>query len=192
MGLIHGSNYLDLENFYRFVLEDLKADKFKLNFLQPTFGSRSPSDNFFARHHNLDPDLLVEIINRCETRYQLGLNPVWREQVRMYFNSLRDTQDIEKGWGSSSGTREHICNSYDRNIMVDHYGVMRLCFSTRFPGIKINQRGDLKKFWEESEPVRKEMRRCNMFCGISHSVRRETATLASRRNMSQSSQAASW
>lgn len=184
MGLIHESNYLDLENFYEFVLNGLKADKLKLNFLQPTFGRKDPGDIFFAKHCNVDPDVLVRIIKRCDKRFQLGLNPVWLEQVRMYFNSLRESRDLDKGWGTASETKDHICNSYDRNIMVDHYGVMRLCFSVKFPGVKISQKGDLNKFWKTSDPVREKMRRCNQFCGISHSVRRETATIASRREIS--------
>ena len=102
----------------------------------------------------------------------------------MYFTSLRESRDLYRGWSASSETKEHICNSYERNIMVDHYGVMRLCFSVKFPGVKISQKGDLKKFWESSDPLREEMRGCNQFCGISHSVRRETATIASRRKIS--------
>ena len=184
MGLIHESNYLDLEDFYEFVLNDLKADKLKLNFLQPTFGRKEPADNFFAKNSNVDPDVLAGIIDKCDKRFQLGLNPVWLEQVRMYFTSLRESRDLYRGWSASSETKEHICNSYERNIMVDHYGVMRLCFSVKFPGVKISQKGDLKKFWESSDPLREEMRGCNQFCGISHSVRRETATIASRRKIS--------
>jgi MoaA/NifB/PqqE/SkfB family radical SAM enzyme len=38
MGLIFDENYQQLEEFYDFVLNDVKADKLKLNFLQPSFG----------------------------------------------------------------------------------------------------------------------------------------------------------
>ena len=45
----------------------------------------------------------------------------------------------------------------------------------------LREYGDLRKFWNAAEPIRGAMRRCNQYCGISHSVRRETSTAASRR-----------
>ncbi|HUH91664.1 MAG TPA: radical SAM protein [Casimicrobiaceae bacterium] len=181
MGLIFDENYRELDAFYDFVLNDVGADKLKLNFIQPSFGHNGPVDEFFARHHRVDPDVLHAAIGECDRKYKLGLNPVWRDQVRMYFRSLAKAADVSKGWSSRSGTEEHICNTYDRNIMVDHYGVARLCFSTMFPGFPLRERGDLHKFWHSAEFIRGAMRRCNQYCGISHSVRRESSTLASRR-----------
>lgn len=181
MGLIFDQNYLALEDFYDFVLNDIKADKLKLNFLQPSFGQQGQMDEFFANHHRVDPDRLLEVLDRCDRRFGLGLNPAWKEDVRMYFRSLRAFPDIQRGWGSSARTSEHICNTYERNIMVDHYGIARLCFSNSFPGMQIQKPGDLSRFWEIAGPIRDAMRQCRQLCGISHSVRRETSTLASRR-----------
>ena len=181
MGLIFDENYRELDAFYDFVLNDVGADKLKLNFIQPSFGHDAPMDDFFAKHHHVDPDFLHTAIGECDRKYNLGLNPVWRDQVRMYFRSLAKAQDVAKGWSSRTGTDEHICNTYERNIMVDHYGVARLCFSTNFPGFPLKERGDLHKFWHSAEFIRQRMRRCNQYCGISHSVRRESSTIASRR-----------
>jgi len=181
MGLIFSRNYQDLDDFYNFVLNDIKADKLKLNFIQPTFGHQGETDDFFARHHHVDPDRLAEIIMKCDRKYKLELNPVWLDHVRMYFRSLNNSRDVQRGWGARTGTEEHICNSYERNIMVDHYGVAGLCFSTSFPGKRLQKKGDLRAFWEGSDALRNRMRQCNRYCGISHSVRRETSTLASRR-----------
>ena len=94
----------------------------------------------------------------------------------MYVESVNRNRDAIRGWGHRAGTRDHICNSYERNIMVDLYGNARLCFSfgTSF---ELKEPGDLRRFWfERSAADRKEMRRCNRYCGISHSVRRENAT----------------
>jgi MoaA/NifB/PqqE/SkfB family radical SAM enzyme len=182
MGLIFDENYRELEAFYDFVLNDIKADKLKLNFLQPSFGHSLPTDEFFAKHHGVDPDLLADIIRRCDEKYHLGLNPVWQEQVRMYFRSVNAAKDAYRGWSAQTGTEEHICSSYERNIMVDLYGVASLCFSTAFPAFRLRKHGDLRYFWESSDFIREQMRRCNRYCGISHSVRRETSTLASRRS----------
>ena len=94
----------------------------------------------------------------------------------MFHDSLHQIGGLRRGW-QVPGTREHICNTYERNIMMDRYGMVRLCFSTGFPGIQLLGRGDLKKFWEGWDKVRAQMRKCNKPCGISHSVRRESATL---------------
>lgn len=181
MGLIFDANYESLEDFYALVLNDIQADKLKLNFIQPSFGQLGHVDEFFATHHRVDPGRLVEIIQHCDRRFGLGLNPHWLEQVRMYFGSLAKGSDLARGWASSCKTSEHICNSYERNIMVDHYGKAMLCFSSQFSGMKLEKPGDLKRFWENSDAIRARMHGCNQFCGISHSVRRETSTLATRR-----------
>ncbi|MDK9701508.1 MAG: radical SAM protein [Sulfuritalea sp.] len=181
MGLIFARNYLALEDFYDLVLNDIRADKLKLNFLQPSFGHQGGVDDFFARHHRIDPDRLLEVIERCDRRFGLGLNPAWKEGVRMYFRSLIGCPDIQLGWASSARTIEPICNSYERNIMVDHFGFARLCFSPTFPGMQLGRTGDLARFWEIAGPIRNAMSQCRQLCGISHSVRRETSTLASRR-----------
>lgn len=181
MGLIHAGNYESLAEFYDFVLNDLKADKLKLNFLQPTFGQSGAVDDFFARNRHVEPGRILALISHCDSRFGLGLNPDWLRQVGMYFRSLNRCGDAERGWGSSGRTEEHICSSYERNVMVDHYGRAGLCFSTHFPATKLERHGDLRRFWENAGPIRQRMRQCNQFCGISHSVRRETSTLASRR-----------
>lgn len=177
MGLIFDENYRDLDGFYDFVLNDIGADKLKLNFLQPSFGSNSAEDAFFARHYRVDPDEVFDLIQQCDQKYRLGLSPVWMGQVRMYFQSLQSSRVIHLGWRAGTGTAEHICNTYERNIMLDHYGVARLCFSTAFPGMKLQAFGDLRRFWEGTDIIRNEMRKCNRYCGISHSVRRENSTL---------------
>ncbi|MDZ4867901.1 MAG: radical SAM protein [Alphaproteobacteria bacterium] len=176
MGLIFDQNYRELDAFYDFVLNDIGADKLKLNFIQPSFG-HGGEDKFFAAHYDVDPDEVARQIAHCNEKYGLNLNPVWAAQVRMYFRSLRASKNIAKGWGDETGTQDHICNTYERNIMLDHYGMARLCFSTRFPGKRLVLPGDLTRFWNGADPIRARMRSCNAYCGISHSVRREHSTL---------------
>jgi MoaA/NifB/PqqE/SkfB family radical SAM enzyme len=177
MGLIFDQNYRDLEAFYDFVLNDIGADKLKLNFIQPSFGDNE-TDRFLADHHNIDSEEMAAIIRRCDARFRLRINPAWIEAVTMYLDSLRGQADLENGWGSVARTRDHICNTYERNIMVDHYGLARLCFSDGFRGAQLREEGDLRAFWTGAGDVREEMRSCNKLCGISHSVRRTSCTLA--------------
>lgn len=177
MGLVFDESWRDLELFYDFVLNDIGADRLKLNSLQPSFAQHDPTDAFFRDHSKIDPDELCEIIRRCDTRFNLGLNSIWIEQVRMYWQSLADARDLELGWGSTVQTSVHICDTYERNIMVDSYGHARLCFSDSFGGLTLERKGDLKRFWEGAGAIRREMASCNRPCGISHSVRRVSARL---------------
>jgi MoaA/NifB/PqqE/SkfB family radical SAM enzyme len=178
MGLVYAGSYRNLPQFYDFVLNDLKADKLKLNMLQPTFRQSGQLDPFFASEYQVDPDELATIMEAAAVRHGLDINTAFTEQAAMYFRSLAAANDLEKGWQSTSSTREHICNTYDRNIMVDLEGIARLCFSTGFRGEKIEKTGDLKRFWDGTEDIRQKMRVCNRWCGISHSVRKESATLS--------------
>lgn len=183
LGLVFASNYKLIEGFYDFVLNDIGADQLKLNFLQPTFGHSGEVDPFFAAESGIDGEELVQIIQRCDAKYSLGLNPIWIEQVRMYFQSLQGMDDLSRGWHSRTQTHQHICNTYERNVMINHYGVARLCFNGNFRGEPLREPGDFTRFWNNANDIRTKMRQCNDFCGISHCVRRESSTLKGRDKM---------
>ena len=123
---------------------------------------------------------LAAILNKCNVKYRLNLNPAWVEVVRMYHRSVNNNNDALLGWRGSKGTEKNICNSYERNIMVNLYGHARLCFAPRFPAFKLTRHGDLRYFWENSGRIRAMMKQCKAYCGISHSVRKENATLKQR------------
>lgn len=175
MTILCERNFRDLDAFYSFILNDVGADKLKLNTLQPTFGLPG-KDSCYEKNLIRDTDLLRGIIEDCDKKYTLRINPRWLDQVVMYHDSLHQIGGLRRGW-QVPGTREHICNTYERNIMMDRYGMVRLCFSTAFQGMQLRGQGDLRKFWEGWDKVRAQMRKCNKPCGISHSVRRESATL---------------
>jgi len=124
-----------------------------------------------------DYDELDAILNRCNKKYDLNLNPAWVKAVLMYHRSVNKNGDALMGWMGGKRTEQHICNTYERNIMVNLYGQARLCFSPVFPAYNLSKPGNLKYFWKNSEFIRERMKNCNAYCGISHSVRRENATL---------------
>lgn len=181
MAIICEQNYRNLDRFYDFILNDLKADKLKINFLQPTFAPLKNEqgidrdDTFYKENIIKDYNGLIEILKKCDQKYTLNLNSAWLDVVRMYHKNVLENDDGYKGW-AGKGTEKPICNSYERNIMVDLFGVARLCFSTKFPGTKINKYGDLRKFWHDNNSLRQRMSSCMQYCGISHSVRKISAT----------------
>ncbi len=180
MAVVCEPNYRELDAFYDFVLNDLKADKLKLNFLQPTFGPLETmiDDKFYRENIIRQVDELTRVLQACDKKYRLNLNPEWMRVVELYHRSVHANADAGLGW-AGKGTSEPICNSYERNIMVNIYGEARLCFSTQFPGRRLKRRGDLRRFWYSSDRLRKEMACCTQYCGISHSVRRVSATTRS-------------
>jgi MoaA/NifB/PqqE/SkfB family radical SAM enzyme len=180
MGLLTSSTCHHLDDFYELVLAKIGADKLKLNAVQPSFlNTRSEQqrdyDRFFEIESQVDPDTLLKDLVYCDEKWKLNLNPTWIDQVVSYFRDLWQTPDLQKGWNGGFRTSEHLCNSYDRNIMVDVLGRASLCFSTAFPSRKLEKPGDLQKFWE-TPGCRGEMNECRSLCGISHSVRQAHAT----------------
>jgi MoaA/NifB/PqqE/SkfB family radical SAM enzyme len=184
MGLLTASTYMHLEDWYHVVLNEIGADKLKLNSLQPTFmhtrlSQRRDRDEFFAKESQVDPDLLLSILTMCQKKFGLVYNPLWVAQVVSYFRGLYKNadKDLAAGWDGNFQTDEHICNSPLRNIMIDLDGKASLCFSSMFDHVKLEMLGDLRKFWEGAVELRKRMGTCNALCGISHSVRREHSSL---------------
>jgi MoaA/NifB/PqqE/SkfB family radical SAM enzyme len=176
MLLLLDSNYLDLEDTYDFALNKLGVDKLKINLLQPTFGCSSGHDEFFTKHSSMDPEKLEDILHRCNQRFNLKASPIWISQVGMYVRAVANSPKDERGWSKPICTPEQICNSYERNIVVDMKGIARLCISDRFPGAPMLRPGDMKRFWESSDRLREQMKTCTQLCGITHSMRRISST----------------
>ncbi len=175
MGLLFEQNYRDLDGFYEYVLHDLRADKLKLNILQPTFGMPT-GDKFYDLNMVRNPDELAAVIAECNQKYNLGLDPEWERVVNLYHRDIGSSHEsVRRGW-KHVGTSEPICNTYERNVMVDAYGEARLCFNHCFRSEKLTKAGDLKAFWQGADDIRAKMADCRKPCGISHSVRRVEAT----------------
>lgn len=180
MVLLTSATFDHLRDLYKLVLHDLKADKLKVNGLQPSFGVHSgttPSDNFFATYSQLDVNRLREELLFCNEEFKLNLNPVWLEQFCGYYRDLQGHPDMNRGWDLDLKTIEHICNCYERNLVVGLYGEVSHCYSFHnFPPLRYQQRGDLARFWE-SNNQREAMKTCNRLCSIGHSNRNVSASL---------------
>jgi len=178
MTILSEDTWRTLDQFYQFAFE-LGVDKLKLNIAQPTFQGTS-DDEFFANSIVKDVDGCMAMIRHCDSLYGTARNPKWLSDVEMYLRSVAKCKSPLAGWAATRdrGTDEAICNSYDRNIMIDLYGNARLCFNTIFPSFPLQKRGDLEYYWQEwSTPLRDCMVGCKQFCGISHSVRASESTI---------------
>ncbi len=177
MTILSEDTWPTLERFYEFALLNVGVDKLKLNIMQPTFQGESGGDSYFEHARVRDVDACLAKVRECDQRFGIRRNPLWLDNVAMHLRSVNACESRLQGW-SNAGTTEAICNSYDRNIMIDLYGVARLCFSTTYPGAQLVEPGDLRAFWHDvSLPIRERMIGCKQFCGISHSVRKEPSLL---------------
>ncbi len=172
MALIHARNYETLGPFFELRAE-LGADKLKLNIIQPSFGT-SGRDPFWKEYGAIDAGRLGAELHRLDCAYPFGLNPDFAAAAEDYCRAIGRV-DREAGWSAPVATSTQLCDSFDRNIMVDTTGTARLCFATGFPGWRLERRGDLRAFWKGAT-WRDRMRTCRRACGISHSVRRMSAT----------------
>jgi MoaA/NifB/PqqE/SkfB family radical SAM enzyme len=172
MTIVSEDTWPTLDSFFAYA-QLLGADKLKLNLIQPTFQGQG-EDSYFSGSRVKDIDSCMAMIRECDATYGINRNPQWLADVEMYLRSICNPL---LGWNTSRGTERAICNSYDRNIMLDLYGNARLCFSTIYPSIKIEPI-NLEEFWYQSSvPIRNCMVGCKQYCGISHSVRASESTL---------------
>jgi MoaA/NifB/PqqE/SkfB family radical SAM enzyme len=180
MVLLTSATFDHLRDLYQLVLRDLGADKLKVNGLQPSFGVHSgttPSDDFFATYSQLDVARLREELLFCNVEFSLNLNPIWIEQFCGYYLDLQGRADMRRGWELDLRTSEHICNCYERNLVVGLYGEVGHCYSFQnFLPVQYRQPGDLTRFWE-SNNQRDAMKSCNRLCSIGHSNRNVSASL---------------
>lgn len=174
MAVLHEGMWRELGAFYEFVLRDVGADKLKLNVVQPSFGNVGP-DPFFEAAPIRDIEGLRRELASCDAAYRVGMRPEWVEEVCQYMRDIAARG--ASGWLQRAGTAHQLCNSAERNIMCDSWGKIKLCFHPEFGSHQWSP-GSLREWWEiGSHNARTRMAECRRFCGISHSVRKFSATL---------------
>ena len=180
MLLVSSENYLHLDDAYEFTLKDIGVDKLKINMMQPTFAGIGRVDTFYNNYHVMDPDLFREHLLLCDAKYNLGYDPEWIAQMVMYLKSLAGISTTTV-LHRKAETLETLCNAHERNIIVTAPGEMKMCFSERFKGVQYRQPGDLTAFWTNAGELRSRMSTCRDLCGVSHSMKRTSCTLASNK-----------
>lgn len=180
MALLTSATAGNLQQLYHLVLDVLGADKLKVNALQPSFGvhsGKTPSDDFFAEHSQLDVAALRRELLECDAEFDLRLNPAWVDQLCGYYADLQGKDDLSLGWRRELRTSAQICNCADRNLVVGLYGEVGHCYSFHaYPPRQYEKAGDLAAFWEENDQ-RGLMGSCRRLCAIGHSNRNVSATL---------------
>jgi len=117
-------------------------------------------------------DEIGRLIAQCDAKVRLKLNG-WARQVQMYFRSLRAEPQHREGLGDTTGTQEHICNTYERKTSWSiHYGMARFVFLFGLLRQAAQGARDLIRFLERRRAhSRAHGVRERPIAGISHSVR---------------------
>jgi MoaA/NifB/PqqE/SkfB family radical SAM enzyme len=137
--------------------------------LSPTFHRKGREDLFYRKH--FFPDRSAAIKSLQELRNHLSEYPV----VKTTDNDLRWMQSYI---ADPNRLTEPICNSHERNMMVDHRGEVQLCFDMRkiFDGKSIGnvRSSSLFDLWagDEAEAARGIMEHCRLSCGMLNCHRR--------------------
>ena len=138
--------------------------------LNPTFHRKGRKDVFYSKNFFSDRTAAIKVLQ--ELREHLSEYPI----VKTTDNDLRWMQSYI---ADPYGLTEAICNSHERNIMVDHLGEVQLCFAMRsiFGGKSVGniRSSDLSDLWagDEAEAARGIMERCRRPCGMLNCHRRQ-------------------
>jgi MoaA/NifB/PqqE/SkfB family radical SAM enzyme len=166
--VVSADNIEGLFDFLAFVTE-LGVDGATLQILSPTFHRRGGRDVFYERHFFKDKGRAVAVLDELRHR---------REE----FPVLRIT-DTDLRWMQMYIERpefldEPVCNSHERNIMVDYLGDVQLCFDMRqiFDGKPIGniRLQPLHVLWggQRAAAAREIMEHCRRSCGMLNCHRR--------------------
>ena len=150
---------------------ELGLDGCTFQVLSPTFYRKGRKDAFYRKH--FFPDRTSAIAALQELRDHLSEYPI----VRTTENDLRwmqsyianpDPEDLD----------DPVCNSHERNIMVDYRGEVQFCFNMRaiFDGKSIGnvRSSSLSRLWtgDDAEAARSVMENCRKSCGMLNCHRR--------------------
>ncbi len=163
-------NIHDVLSYASFATE-LGLDGCTFQVLGPTFHGKGREDVFYRKHFFPDRGAAINALQ--ELRDRLSEYPV----VLTTDNDLRWMQSYI---ANPDGLIEPICNSHERNMMIDHQGEVQLCFDMRkiFDGKSIGnvRSSSLFDLWsgDTAEAARGIMEHCRRSCGMLNCHRRRT------------------
>lgn len=146
----------------KYATEELGVDGVSFQALSPTFANSTGQDPFFEKHFPSDPAMVNEIFGQLQALVPTGKiynTPTDLEWMREYF--LRRSNLIDP-----------VCDSGNRNVIVNMYGDVQLCFSMKelvtgdFVGnVRRQSLGDILGS-DSSGQAREKMANCRYSCGM--------------------------
>lgn len=157
---------LDLVDFVR----SLGADGVMFQALARTFMNRSNGDPFFDQHRPRDLTQVDEVLDRL----------IALRRTDPFVNTeVRDLEWMKLYFRDPDFMAEPVCGSAHRNMMVNMYGEIQLCFAMKDllggKHLGTTRTTDLRDAWASADAAsaRSVMDVCRKNCGMLHCHRRE-------------------
>jgi MoaA/NifB/PqqE/SkfB family radical SAM enzyme len=166
--IIMDSNYSDLINYIEFA-RNLGIDGVMFQMLSRTFWKQTQRDFAFENYFPKDKSEFKKVIDEVIHRYSNDQFVITNAMDFKYMKMYVDNPDF---------TTEPVCASHEKNIMVDSYGDVFLCFSMRefLEGQCLGniRKDSLKEMWtsELANKARSLMSQCRRNCGMLNCYRR--------------------
>jgi MoaA/NifB/PqqE/SkfB family radical SAM enzyme len=166
--IIMDSNYGDLPEYIEFA-RSLGIDGVMFQMLSRTFWKQTPNDYAFDNYFPKDKSSFKNTVDKIIDRYSKDQFVVTNTMDFQYMKMYVDNPDF---------LIEPVCASHEKNIMVDSYGDVFLCFSMRefLEGQCLGniRQNSLKDMWtsELASKAREAMSQCRRNCGMLNCYRR--------------------
>ncbi len=175
MSILFDRNIREIEDYVAFAA-DLGVDGVTFQVLAPTFGNRSSKDLFFQEHFPRDPEMWNTAVATILRLRGEGA-PILTTAEDL--NEARD-MSIRKSEGRlPEFTDTQVCDSGNRNLMIDQNGDVMLCFFMRSltGGRPLGnvRNATLRGIWESefATEIRVIMNECRKTCGLLNCHRRK-------------------
>lgn len=151
-------------------VRSLGVDGVMFQALGRTFMNQGHGDSFFDRQRPDDPALVASILDDL-----IAL----RERDGFLNTEVRDLRWMGSYFDDPDFTAEPVCGSADRNVMVNMFGEVQLCFGmkglTGGRALGDVRTSSLRELWtgEQAARARGIMDHCRKNCGMLHCHRRE-------------------
>lgn len=152
--------------------ETLNLDGITFQILNPTFWNMKQIDHFFTKHFFSDKDQAKGYID--EIIHSISKHPI-------VLTTKTDFEWMKLYIDNPGLITEQICDSHEKNIMINCYGDVQLCFHMKsiLGGNSLgNIRGNsLRYYWYSSEAAfaRDIMSTCRKNCGILNCHRKDNS-----------------
>ena len=160
--IIFDKNIAFWKDYIAFAKEDLQIDGVMFQMLSRTFWNRKNTDIFFDKHF-VSTEKTQNVIDDIMTTYKNDDFVLTKHNDFQWMKLYAQNPDF---------IGEQVCGSHERNIMIDQYGDVQLCFSMRglmngqiLGNVKTQKIGEL---WTSifAEKARDVMSICRQNCGM--------------------------
>lgn len=159
-------------DYIEFARNELRVDGVSFQMLGRTFSNKGKKDHFFENHFIKDIQHGQSVVDEIMSKYA---------EDPFVVTNKNDFEWMKLYMANPDFIGEQVCGSHERNIIVDQYGVVKLCFNmldiTDNRALGNARQTPLKELWasEFSNTARDIMSSCRMNCGMLSCHRKRSA-----------------